>query len=93
MKTIWFMGVLLLVAGCGARIDPQVRGGCRGVGDPAACERLHQGDLERWEALNAPPPVAVVQPSYQQPTRVFIHRWQRPGSWPNPAPLGYIDLP
>jgi hypothetical protein len=87
--------IVTFVLGCGARIDPRVRAGCQGVGDVAACERLHQGDLEAWEALSAPPVVApvVAQPAYQGGGRVFIHRWQQPGSWPNPAPLGYIDLP
>jgi hypothetical protein len=86
--------LLLLIVGCGPHIDPRVRGGCAGVGDPAACERVHQASLEEWQATQAPElEVAMPPGAYQPSQRVFIRAWHAPGTPFRNAPLGYFDIP
>jgi hypothetical protein len=85
--------LVLLVAGCGPHIDPVVRGGCVGVGNPALCERVHQADLDRFRASVARADMAVAPVSHYAPQRVYIRRWLVPGARNNPAPLGFVDIP
>jgi hypothetical protein len=83
--------VVWLALGCGPKYPPQpsVEERCMASTNPALCTIVGR-QVEAEQAMQQPPS----PPAYQGgPQRVFIHRWQRPGTWPNPAPLGYIDLP